>query len=257
MAFMDIDQHDIDWLKMRTGCTTASRIFDIVDRLKVKSKNGEKGDYKASRRSYMIELICERLTGRASEHYVSDWMSRGIEDEDLARAAYERYADVEVTNGGFFLHDTIEYFGASPDGCIGDNGLLELKNYKPENHYEFLRSGVIPERAIWQMNAQLACAPEREYVDFGSYCKEMLSPKLRLFVRRHLRDRERVAEVETEVKKFNAELAYELVELTGVQPTRKEESHEEGVSCPGERPGQEGNDIDGGRGQAVSSGEEG
>ncbi len=126
--------------------------------------------------------------------------------------------DEEVTNGGFYLHDSIEFFGASPDFRIGEKGLGEVKNYKPENHYEILRSGQIPERAIWQMNSQLACAPEREWVDFGSFCKEMLSPQLRLFVRRHYRDRERVAEVENEVAKFNAELAAELLALTSVDP---------------------------------------
>lgn len=218
MPFVDVDQHDVSWLKMRVGATTASRMFDIVDRLKRNSANGGKGDYKASRRNYMIELICERLTGRASDSYVTDWMQRGVEDEELACAAYEMQTDEVVEHGGLFVHDSIEYFMASPDRRIGSTGLLELKNYKPENHYDFLRTGDIPERAIWQLNAQLACAPEREYVDFGSYCKEMLSPKLRLFIRRHHRDRERIAEIETEVRKFNAELAYELMELTGAKP---------------------------------------
>jgi hypothetical protein len=218
MPFVNVDQHSVDWLKMRTGCTTASRIFDIVDRLKRASANGGKGDYKASRRAYMIELICERLTGRASDHYVTDWMERGQEDEELSAAAYEMQTDEIVEHGGFFMHDSIEFFGGSPDRRVGEKGLLELKNLKPENHYAILRGGEIPAEKIWQLNAQLACAPEREWVDFGSYCKDMLSPQLRLFIRRHHRDRERVAEVETEVKKFNAELAYELMELTSARP---------------------------------------
>ena len=219
MPFVDVDQHSIEWLKMRTGVTTASRMFDIVDRLKRNSGNGTRGDYKASRRNYMIELICERLTGRASDHYVTDWMARGQDDEQLALAAYEMETDEIVEPGGFYLHDSIEYFGASPDARIGKVGLLELKNLKPENHYEIIRGGMIPEKFIWQMNAQLACAPEREWVDYGSYCKEMLSPKLRLFIRRHHRDKERVAEVEQDVQKFNAEIAYELMELSGAQLT--------------------------------------
>lgn len=222
MPFFDVNQRDIEWLKMRTGCTTASRMFDIVDRLKRKSGDSKPGDYKESRRKYMIELICERLTGKASEHYVTDWMARGMDDEDLAIAAYENQKDEIVEHGGLFLHDSIEFFGASPDSRVGEKGLLELKNLKPEKHYEILRGGEIPEKYIWQMNGQLACAPEREWVDYGSYCKEMLSPKLRLFIRRHLRDRERVAQVEEEVRKFNAELAYELMELTSVRPLEVE-----------------------------------
>lgn len=219
MPYIDVNQRDVEWLKMRTGCTTASRMHDIVARLQKKSANGEKGDYKATRRTYMIELICERLTGKASEHYVTEFMAKGQDDEELSKAAYELTTDLELGNGGFFLHDSIEFFGASPDATVGDLGLLELKNLKPENHYDILKGGQIPEKYIWQMNAQLACAPEREWVDYGSYCKEMLSPKLRLFIRRHLRDRERVAEVEMEIRKFNAELAYELMELTSVRPT--------------------------------------
>lgn len=222
MPWIDVDQRDPAWLVGRIGVTTSSRMFDIVDRLKVNSKTGPKGNYKASRRAYMIELICERLTGRASDHYITDFMQRGIKDEDLARAAYEHAMDVEVSNGGFYLHDSIEYYGSSPDGRIGETGLLELKVLKPENHYDILRGGVIPERYIWQMNSQLACAPEREWVDYGSYCKEMTSPKLRLFVRRHYRDRERIAELENEVTKFNAELAYELMELTSAKPLDKD-----------------------------------
>jgi hypothetical protein len=219
MPFFDVDQRDVAWLKMRIGCTTASRMFNVVERLKVNSASGKKGDYKKARRDYAVELICERLCGRASETYVSEWMVRGIEDEDLARAAYERQFNVEVTNGGFYLHDHIEFYGASPDGRIGVDGLLELKCLKPEHHYEFLRGAAIPDAYIWQCNAQLSCAPERMYVDYGSYCKEMLSPKLRLFVRRHYRDRGRIEELETEVRKFNAEIAYELMELTKAQPT--------------------------------------
>jgi hypothetical protein len=221
LPFIEVDQNSVDWLKMRVGATTASRMFDIVDRLKVNSKSGKQGDYKASRKNYAIELICERLCGRASEKYVTDFMQKGIEDEDLACAAYEMTTDEIVEHGGLYVHDSIEYFMASPDRRVGDKGLLELKNLKPENHYEILRGGVIPEKFIWQMNAQLACAPEREWVDYGSYCKEMMSPKLRLFVRRHLRDRERVAQVEEEVLKFNEELAAELLELTSASPIQK------------------------------------
>jgi len=235
MPFVDVDQQSDPWLKMRVGVCTASRIFDIVDRLKVNAKSGKKGDYKASRRNYMIELICERLTGLSSDHYVTDFMQRGNDDEKLARGAYEMQTDEEVLNGGFYLHDSIDYFGASPDARIGETGLLELKNLKPENHYEFLRGGEIPDQYIWQCNAQLACAPEREWVDYGSHCKEMMSPKLRLFVRRHYRDRERVAQVEDEVRRFNDEIAAELMELSKAVPIVQRETIAPEPSCEPQR----------------------
>lgn len=218
MPFIDVDQHSPEWLQMRTGVTTSSRFHDIYQKLTRKSGDKEKGDYKDSRRNYMKELICEKLTGRASSKFVTEWMARGIEDEKEARAAYEMAIGENVSNGGFYLHDSIEYFGASPDARVGETGLLELKNLKPENHYDILTGGSIPDKFVWQMNAQLACAPEREWVDYGSYCKEYMAPKLRLFVRRHWRDSARVEEVEREVRKFNAEMAYELMELCKAQP---------------------------------------
>lgn len=216
--WIDIDQHSPEWLKMRVGVCTASRVFDIMDRLKRNSTNGTKGGYKQSRENYMAELACEHLTGRASEHFVSDWMIRGIEDEVLALAAYQDQTDELVEHGGFALHDTIKYFGASPDGLVGTTGLLELKNRKPENHLAIIEGGDIPEQYIWQMNAQLACMPEREWVDYGSYCKEFQNPGLRLFIRRHYRDKERIAEVEAEVGKFLDELAERLQKLVSARP---------------------------------------
>jgi|HubBroStandDraft_6_1064221.scaffolds.fasta_scaffold37694_3 hypothetical protein len=224
MPWVDVDQNSVDWLKMRIACVTASRVFDIVDRLKVKSKNGEKGDYKQSRQNYMVEIAAEHLTGRASDHYVNDWMIRGQEDEPLAQQAYEELTGEMVTPGGFYLHDSIQYFGASPDYRISENGLLELKNLKPENHLRTIQAGVIPNEYIWQMNAQLACAPEREFVDYGSFCKEIRTPGLKLFVRRHYRDKQRIAELEEEVQSFLAELAAMMQSLAACKPILEETS---------------------------------
>jgi YqaJ-like viral recombinase domain len=216
--WIDVDQRSVEWLKMRTGCVTASRIFDIVDRLKKNTSNGQKGGYKQTRHNYMVEIACEHLTGRASEHYVSEWTLRGQDDEMLAIAAYQDQTDELVEHGGYALHDTIKFFGASPDSRVGEKGLLEIKNLKPENHLETIQAGSIPNEFVWQMNAQLACMPEREWVDYGSYCKEMQSPGLRLFLRRHYRDKERIAEVENEVLAFQAELAEMMQALAACKP---------------------------------------
>jgi len=216
--WVDVDQHSTEWLQMRTGMITASRVFDVVARLKRNSTNGKVGDYKAGHHNYLVEIVCEQLTGRAAERYVTEWMQRGIEDEEAARLAYEESTGAMVTNGGFAIHDDIKWFGASPDGLVDDNGLLELKNRKVENHYDILVGGEIPEEYIWQMKAQLACMPEREWVDYGSYCKEMKAKELRLFVRRHYRDKERIKQVEDEVLSFQAEIAAALLKLTEAHP---------------------------------------
>ncbi len=222
MPFCDVQQKNEDWLRMRVGAATASRMFDIVDRYVVNTQYGKKGDYKASRRNYMVELICERLTNLTAEHFVTPFMDRGSIDESAARDAYQLQTDEAVLHGGLYIHDSIDWFMASPDGRVGDIGLLEIKNLKPEKHYAFLRGAPIPDEYIWQCNAQLACAPEREWVDYGSFCKEYTSPKLRLFVRRHYRDKERIAELEREVSKFNAEIAFELMELSRAEPIKAE-----------------------------------
>jgi hypothetical protein len=197
-------------------------MFDVVSRLKRNSVNGKVGDYKASHYNYLVEIVCEQLTGRAADRYVTEWMQRGIEDEETARLAYEEQTGTMVTNGGFAMHDHIKFFGASPDGLVDSDGLLELKNRKVENHYDILVSGEIPEEYIWQMNAQLACMPERQWVDYGSYCKEMKAKELRLFVRRHHRDPERIRQIEEEVLSFQAEIAEALLKVTSAHPVLTE-----------------------------------
>jgi hypothetical protein len=220
MPWIDVEQQSPDWLKMRIGCCTASRVGDVIGRKQptaAQKKAHEPGDYKKARRDYMVELICEHLSGRAAEHYVTPFMEHGIETEPIARARYELEMDEMVEHGGFALHDSIQYFGASPDARVGDNGLAEFKCLKSENHIEIVQSGEIPEEYFPQLNAELACMPEREWVDFVSFDPRM--PKgLQLFVRRHFRDKQRIAELEEEVGLFLTDLGAEIGKLTSATP---------------------------------------
>ena len=122
---------------MRIGCATASRVSDITTKLK-------SGKYSAARDKYLMDVVIERLTGRASENYVSPAMEYGIETEPLARAAYEIAEDVEVYPGGLAYHPTIEWFSASPDGLVGAEGLLEVKCPNTSTHLAYLLEGEIP-----------------------------------------------------------------------------------------------------------------
>jgi YqaJ-like viral recombinase domain len=217
VAWIDVQQQSEEWLKMRIGCCTASRVGDIMKRLQRNAASGKKGDYSTKRKAYMTELICEHLTGRAASHYVTPYMETGIDTEPLARARYEVEMDEMVEHGGFALHDSIQYFGASPDARVGDKGLAEFKCLKSENHIEIVQSGYIPDEFFPQMNAELACMPEREWVDFVSFNPHM--PKgLQLFVRRHYRDKERILELENEVQAFLTDLGAELGKLTSAVP---------------------------------------
>src|SRR5690349_22748162 len=133
-------------------------------------------------------------------------MEAGIEYEPVARAAYERAFDVEVQEVGIAYHDHIKWFAASPDGLVGEDGLLEIKCPRTINHLEVVQSKLIPDEYQWQMLAQMACTG-RQWCDFVSFDPRL--PKLlRFYVSRFPRDEARIAEMEQEVRKFLAEVEY-------------------------------------------------
>lgn len=198
MIVEEIIQGTPEWLQMRVGCVTASRVAEVI--AKPKRGTGEL----ACRANYRSEIICECLTGRSAEHYVTPAMEFGIENEPVALAAYEMARDVEVGDGGFFLHDTISRFAASPDGLIGSDGLVEIKCPTTATHIDYMITGIVPEAYQPQMLAQMACTG-RQWCDFVSF-DPRLPKKLQLFVRRFPRDDGRIAEMESEVLKFLEEV---------------------------------------------------
>lgn len=208
MPIVEVDQQTPEWLQMRCGMFTASRAADVITKLK-------KGDYRKSRQDYLWELVCERLTGRAEEHFVTPAMDWGTENEPWARAAYELAMDCEVEPGQFAIHPTIEYFGASPDGLVGDDGVIEIKCPNAGTHIGYLKAGVVPEEYKPQMLAQMACA-ERKWCDFISFDPRMPA-NLRFFCIRFERDEEKIAEIEAEAKKFLAEVAITIQELNALR----------------------------------------
>lgn len=164
------------WFSDRCGFLTASRMKDVLARLK-------NGDPAKARRDYLIELIAERMTGDTMRHYVSPAMQHGIDTEPYALEAYQDYSKVLVTQCGFLKHANIEYFGASPDGLIRDDGLIEIKCPTTTTHIEWMIAGVVPEEHKPQMLAQMACTG-REWCEFVSYDPRIKDEKRRLFVRR-------------------------------------------------------------------------
>lgn len=192
-----------DWRAARLGCATASRIADVI----AKTRSG----WGASRANYMAELIAERLTGVPAEHYQNQAMQRGTELEPEARTAYEWLYDCEVAQVGFIAHPTIANSGASPDGCVGDEGLIEIKCPNVATHLETLLGEAIPSKYITQVQWQMACTG-RSYCDWCSY-DNRLPESMRLFVHRVYRDKARIAELEKEVIAFLAELDAEMAEL--------------------------------------------
>ena len=193
---IDCEQRGSDWLKMRCGSATGSRIADVM----TKRKDGK---ISATRESYKRELVIERLTENTADHFVNSFMEWGESTEPLALAAYEIETGVEPKQIGLATHPTIKYFSASPDALLGEDGVLEAKCLKSENHLDILLSGEIPADYHWQMYAEMACA-ERKWCDFVSF-DPRLPRNLQLFIRRFYWDTAKIAEMELEVVKFLAE----------------------------------------------------
>ncbi len=191
-----IKQGTDEWLQERLGKATASRIADIV----AKTKSG----YSASRANYMAQLIAERLTGVVEPSYTNAAMAWGTEKEPEARAAYERLRGVLIDEIGFVAHPTIPMSGASPDGLIGDDGLIEIKCPNTATHLDTLLGAPIPSKYLTQMLWQMACTG-RDWCDWVSY-DPRLPDHLRLHITRVQRAAPTIAELEEEVSAFLIEI---------------------------------------------------
>jgi len=198
-----MEQGTEEWKLARCGLVTASRVADII----AKTKSG----YSTSRANYMAELICERLTSFPTEGFVSSAMQHGIVTEPMARAAYEGTVGALVIETGFVPHGSIPMAGASPDGLIGDDGLVEIKCPITATHIETLLGQSTPGRYATQMQWQMACTG-RKWCDFVSFDPRM-PENMQLFVQRIERNDETITLLEREVMMFLGELDKKVGEL--------------------------------------------
>ena len=166
MNALPYPQGSPEWLQARVGRVTASRIKDVC-------AQGKGSAPSVTREAYMGELIAERLTGLASnDGYTNADMQRGTDLEPLARAAYEVRTKQMVDEVGLVLHPRNEFFGASPDGVVGTDGLLEIKCPRTHVHISYLLNRKPPPAYIPQMAWQAFCC-ERSWVDFVSFDPKM------------------------------------------------------------------------------------
>lgn len=196
--FDTAEQGSTAWLMARLGHLTASRMAEAMAFTK-------KGEPTAERTKYMFELCAERLTDRMAEHYVTPAMQHGIESEPLARDAYEVATGNLVQQVGFARHDEIEFFGASSDGLVGVDGMIEIKCQTTTNHLQTIYNGVVPEKYKPQLLAQCAVLKGRSWCDFVAF-DPRVAPEMQLFIRRFTPTAEEIAEVEEQAKKFLTEL---------------------------------------------------
>ncbi len=193
-----MEQRSDEWFSARLGKVTASKVKDVMAK-------GRGGAPSATRQNYMMQLLCERLTGKREEGFTSAAMQRGTELEPIARSAYEFNAGVMTVETGLIEHQRITGFAASPDGVVGTDGLLEIKCPNTAQHIAIIQSGAHDTTYEWQMLAQMACSG-REWVDFVSF-DDRLPEELQYVCFRYHRDEARIRELEDEVVAFLEELA--------------------------------------------------
>ena len=203
---IEIVQGSPEWLAARAGSLGASQVADAI----AKTKTG----WGASRANIRARIVAERLTGQPMETFTNAAMVWGTEQEDNARTAYSFLHGHTVTQMGIALHPTINGTHASPDGLIGDDGLVEIKPPQTATHIETLKNQTIPARYVTQMDWQMACTGRR-WCDFVSF-DPRLPEEMQLFVKRHHRDDARIAELESLVTEFLAEVDADVAALTAI-----------------------------------------
>jgi putative phage-type endonuclease len=210
-----MDHRTAEWFAARCGKATASRIADIIARTKT--------GWGASRANYAAQLVCERLAGIQEEGFSSAAMKWGTECEPEAREAYSFRADVDVVEVGFIDHPTIPMAGASPDGLVGTDGMVEIKCPNTATHIQTLLTGSIPEKYRTQMLWQMACTG-RQWCDFASY-DPRLPEAMRLWVQRVERDEAEITRLEDAVSEFLAEVDATVASLRNLyEPEQQKEA---------------------------------
>lgn len=205
MKVIDCEQGSEVWFQCRSGIATASCFSKVLATI----KSGEA----AERRNYRAKLVVERLTGKTVESFQSSAMKQGTEREPFARAAYEAKTGAWVNEVGFIRHDEIDC-GASPDGLIGTDGLLEIKCPELATHLSYLRLAAEPFEYTAQIQGQIWIA-EREWCDFVSYNPDFPA-HLRLIVRRVKRDEKAIASLKFAVPLFMTEVCEEEAAVRGL-----------------------------------------
>jgi putative phage-type endonuclease len=198
-----MEQGTTEWFAARCGKVTASRVADII----AKTKSGPS----ASRENYLAQIVCERMTGKPAESYSNAAMAWGTEQETYARAAYELAKDVLVQEVGFVVHPLIEDAGASPDGLVGNFGLVEIKCPNTATHIQTLLDQKVPEKYNTQMQWQMA-STMRQWCDFVSFDPRM-AEGLQIFIKRVEFDPIYVAQLEKEVINFLMDVEDKITQL--------------------------------------------
>ena len=190
----DIEQGSDEWCALRRGKITASAVSRLI------TATGKPANNDTSR-AQLLQLLAERITGESEASFYGDDMARGHLLEPLARDLYAQHR-APVTECGFVTRsfDSGLVLGYSPDGLVGEDGLIEIKSPRQKNHLKALLANEVPAEYVPQVQLGLAVTG-RSWCDFISY-----APGLPLFVHRCKRDEGVIAQLIAAAEAAEAEL---------------------------------------------------
>ena len=202
-------QSSPEWFAARLGIPTASDFADVLS-------SGKGGGDSKTRRTYMLKLLGELMTGEPAGNFTNVHLQRGKEMEDEARQAYVTATGNVVQRVGFIRRGDV---GCSPDGLIGEYGVLEIKTKLPHLQLEVLLKDEVPSEHVAQIQGQLFVTG-RKWVDFVSYW-----PHLPVLVKRVERDEPYIEKLQEGLQKFNQELTDLALKVSGKTPDQLKAGH--------------------------------
>ena len=213
----DLQQGSEEWRLARAGSLGASSLHEALAKT-------AKGAWGASRANLLSRLVVERLTGTPQDSFQSQAMKDGTAREPEARAAYQFEVATLVKTVGIIKHPIIAWSHCSPDGLVGDDGLIEIKCPTESTHLETLLGAPVPQKYLYQTMWQMACTG-RAWCDFVSY-HPAFPETMRLHIRRIKRDDKLISELENGAKVFLSEVDETLAKLIAKFPSMKAEAAE-------------------------------
>ena len=187
-----LEQGTDEWRMARLGHVSGSSIADVM----AKGKTGEA----ITRKKYKTKLVAERLTGLFGESFTNASMEHGTATEPLARMNYEVSHETFIEKTGFWKHPTIKWVGVSPDGLIGDNGIIEIKCPNTTTHIDYILENKVPTEYYKQIQCQL-WVTGREFCKFVSF-DNRIGEKNQMFVAEARRDEDLIKIMENETLIF-------------------------------------------------------
>jgi YqaJ-like viral recombinase domain len=171
--YRNVDQGSDEWVQMRCGMLTASEMSLILTpTLKIASNDKE--------RMHLYELLGQRILSHVEPMYIGDDMLRGWEDEIRARELYRQHV-APVDECGFITNDAWGFkMGYSPDGLVGDDGLIECKSRRQKYQIQTIAKLSVPDEHLLQVQAGLLIS-DRKWLDYVSFCAGLPMMILRVY----------------------------------------------------------------------------